>query len=29
VGQFNKETAAQMCDVTNNPRTQNTEVKNG
>jgi len=26
---FNKEVAAQIGDVTSNPRTQNSEIKNG
>jgi hypothetical protein len=29
VRHFNKEIAAQIGDVTNNPRTQNSEIKNG
>jgi hypothetical protein len=29
VRHFNKEVAAQNGDVTNNPRTQNSEIKNG
>jgi len=29
VRHFNKETAAQIGDETNNPRTQNSEIKNG